>query len=164
MYGITENLQSLKYAFLDNIETNKQNDNVYDFDFGKKQFSFSPCFPFKFLRLKDLSDLSGMSNIDFFWLYEGAWFGRKPEWLVLGENLEEPHSMASLGMYSQSVLFYCDIICSCCTVLILVSHLNVILWNSFRAVDLTRGSFWWICVFWGRWIGWRCGRRLLWKN
>lgn len=131
---------------------------------AKNKFSFSPCFPFKFLRLKDLSDLSGMSNIDFFWLYEGAWFGRKPEWLVLGENLEEPHSMASLGMSNQSVLFCCDFICSCCTVLILVSHLNVILWNVFRVVDLTRGSFWWICAFWGRWIGWRCGRKLLWKN
>lgn len=98
---------------------------------AKNKFSFSPCFPFKFLRLKDLSDLSGMSNIDFFWLYEGAWFGRKPEWLVLGENLEEPHSMASLGMSNQSVLFFCDFICSCCTVLILVPHLNVILSNAF---------------------------------
>lgn len=142
-------------------------DNAYEFDFGKKQislFHLAFLFPFKVLKLRDLSYLYQMSNTHFFSLYKGAWVGRKSEWLVLRKNLEEPHSMASLGMSNQSVLFYCDIICICCTVLILVLHLIVILWNAFRAVDLTQGLFWWICVFWGRWIGWRCGRKLLWKN
>lgn len=80
---------------------------------AKNNFSFSPCFPFKVLKLRDLSDLYEMSNTHFFSLHKGAWVGRKSEWLVLGKNLEEPHSMASLGMPNQSVLFYCDIICIC---------------------------------------------------
>lgn len=52
MYGITENLQSLKYAFLDNIETNKQNDDVYDFDFGKKQILFFTLLPFQVFKIE----------------------------------------------------------------------------------------------------------------
>lgn len=178
MYGIIENLQSLKYACLEyqnNIETTalpryrererEGNDNAFEFDFGKKQISL---FHLAFLsRFKNweiyLTCMKWVIHI-FSSLYKGAWVGRKSEWLVLRKNLEEPHSMASLGMSNQSVLFYCDIICICCTVLILVLHLIVILWNAFRAVDLTQGLFWWIYVFWGRWIGWRCGRKLLWKN
>lgn len=49
---MTENLQSLKYAFLDNIETNKQNDDVYDFDFGKKQILFFTLLPFQVFKIE----------------------------------------------------------------------------------------------------------------